>query len=133
MVKVSAWRALILAKLENYRGIDVQVAEKSISVMCKNPEAFGVTFEQGNNAFTVSFDGWHEEFTDQDEALNCFAFGLSKESRLKVLRRGGKDCRWTLQHMENGVWLDDSTTGFIVVPFWRSAQYVFRHNNCEKK
>ncbi len=130
---MGAWRGLILAKLENYRGIDVQTTEKSISVRCKNPEAFGVTFEADNNAFTVSFDGWHEVFADQDKALNCFAFGLSNESRLKVLRRGSMECRWTLQHLENGAWIEDSTTGLIFVPFWRSAQYVFRHNICEMK
>jgi hypothetical protein len=37
------------------------------------------------SGFTVYFEGWHEEFTSEDEALNCFAFGLSPKCRLRDL------------------------------------------------
>ena len=36
-----------------------------------------VESEQG---CTVGYNGWHEEFSDKNEALNCFTFGLSAMS-----------------------------------------------------
>lgn len=38
----------------------------------------------------VYFNSWHEEFDDEDEALNCSAFGLSSECRLKEFNRNGE-------------------------------------------
>src|SRR5262249_14251262 len=46
---------------------------------------------------TVYFNGWHENFSDPSEALDCFVFGLSDECRLKEHRRGNVAYRWTVE------------------------------------
>ena len=30
---------------------------------------------QSTAGITAYFEGWHEEFASEDDALNCFAFG----------------------------------------------------------
>lgn len=61
-------------------------------------------------------------------ALDCFAFGLSDQSRLKVLRRGKFEFRWTLEFIKAGAWQEDSTTGLLFFPFWEKEQIVYRQN-----
>lgn len=36
----------------------------------------------------MSFEGWHEAFEQEEEALECVAFGLSAACRLRVDYRG---------------------------------------------
>ncbi|MDA7428136.1 hypothetical protein PGB28_06680 [Primorskyibacter aestuariivivens] len=86
------WRDNILEKLEQYTGFTVDVHEDSISVTCQNPESFDVSIVADGDVYQVNFDGWHEHFDAEQGALNCFAFGLSKECRLKVVSRGQMDC-----------------------------------------
>lgn len=126
------WREAILNKLDGYTGFAVHTLETNISVTCQNPDSFEVSIFSDGNAFQVSFDGWHEHFNEENDALNCFAFGLSKECRLKVVTRGQMDCSWTVQSQENGNWVDDSTTGLILVPFWRPALVKYLQNKLEK-
>jgi hypothetical protein len=78
--------------------------------------------------FTVYFDGWHEEFTVEDEALNCFAFGLSPQCRLAVVFRGDTETKWVVEAFENGAWTADSETGLLLQPFWRSVRVEYRQN-----
>jgi len=78
--------------------------------------------------FIVSFDGWHEHFKSQVDALNCFALGLTDQCRLKVFRRGRTDYRWTLEYRTEGGWKEDSTTGFLFFPFWRKCEILYRQN-----
>jgi len=67
---------------------------------------------------TVGFEGWHEEFTDEAAALNCFAFGLSTACRLRVFRCRGTDYKWQVLHQVDGRWIADSETGLFVFTFW---------------
>jgi hypothetical protein len=64
-------------------------------------------------------EGWHEALERADEALNCFAMGLSDQARLLVVSRGGFDCSWTLETRRDGAWVPDTTTGLLLFPFWR--------------
>jgi hypothetical protein len=66
----------------------------SISVLPSADNGFTVTLRVSGEGYTVFFDGWHEDFNDQEEALNCFAFGLADECRLKESRRGGFAYKW---------------------------------------
>ena len=127
------WREAILIKLDQYTGIKVNVHETSVSVTCQNPDSFDVSISADGDVFQVSFGGWHEHFDAEDDALNCFAFGLSKECRLKVVSRGRMDCSWTVQSQENGNWVDDTTTGLMLIPIWRRAQVRYCQNNIERK
>lgn len=58
---------------------------------------FEVGLSTDNNSLTVSFEGWHEEFQNEEEALNCLAFGLSESCRLRVLRKGSVDYKWIVE------------------------------------
>lgn len=79
-----------------------------------------------DNSCTISFEGWHEEFDDTEEALNVFALGLSNECRLRECRRGSFAYKWTVEYLENGEWIEQSTTGLLLFPFWmkKSVRYL---------
>jgi hypothetical protein len=61
--------------------------------------------------------------------LNCFAFGLSDQCRLKVCLRGGFAYNWTVESKENGNWVEDSTTGLFLFPFWKRKHVCYLRNN----
>jgi hypothetical protein len=92
-------------------------------------EGFSVSVtETSSNSYTVSFEGWHEDFEDASEALNVIAFGLSGECRLREYRRGGYAYRWTLEALEDGVWKEESTTALIFFPFWKKTKVRYLQN-----
>jgi hypothetical protein len=90
---------------------------------------FSVGVRIGNSAIVVNFDGWHEHFASDEDALNCFAFGLSEACRLEVVYRGDLPVRWTVQSQRDGGWVSDSTTGMVLTPFWRSRSVRHLQNN----
>ena len=78
--------------------------------------------------YTVAFDGWHEEFSDEPTALDCFFFGLSERCRLKVFQRGSVVYKWVVQHWTARGWVTDSETGLILFPFWRRRKELYLPN-----
>ncbi len=122
------WHKEITDRLEKHSDYEAQIEAESISVACNNPESFMVSIQSYADDFQVSFDGWHEHFQNANAALNCFAFGLSDECRLKVTLRGNMECAWTVQSQEEGTWTDDSATGLILIPFWHTKRIKFRQN-----
>ena len=82
----------------------------------------------GPGDYVVSFEGWHERFTVEEEALDCFSFGLSESCRLRVTYRGESPVSWAVQSLEHGTWVVDSTTALIFTPFWRRRTVVYRQN-----
>ncbi len=126
------WREVILTKLANYTGHEVDVGDGHVVVSCGNPESFDVAIYAHGDELQVGFDGWHEHFDAEEDALNCFAFGLSKECRLKVVKRGNMECSWTVQALQDGTWVDDTTTGLIFVPFWKPKHVEYRQNTINK-
>jgi hypothetical protein len=91
-------------------------------------DGFAVSLTEKLSGYTVGFDGWHEEFDEEDEALEAFAFGLSDQCRLKVVKRGKMECAWIVEGRENDQWQEDSTTGLIFIPFWRKRNVEYRQN-----
>ena len=81
---LTIWRNSIISKLGDYCEIDIDASEHHIIVSCKNPDSFDVSFHAFDERFQVGFDGWHEHVESEDDALKCFAFGLSEECPLKV-------------------------------------------------
>ena len=75
----------ILSKLKKYPQVSFQVAPHSVTVNPTSVNGFKVSLEVIGGIFRVYFEGWHEEFSKENEALNCFAFGLSEECRLRVV------------------------------------------------
>lgn len=118
--------AEIEKRLKKYPQLLPVVEANSISVEPEN--GFTVWATDNDGSYTVGFEGWHEEFSDSEEALNCFAWGLSNECRLKVTARGGKAHRWVAQYLENDQWINSSATGLIFFPFWLRAKISYKQN-----
>jgi len=120
----------ILEKLNQYSEIKHELTENSIIIRPKDKSGFPVKMIiRDRNKFIVAFDFWHEEFDNEEEALNCFAFGLSTECRLKLTKRGVSIIEWTLEYQESGVWKEDSTSGKFNFAFWKSKSIEYLQNN----
>ena len=118
----------IKAKLARHPELRFVETPSSIQVKAPSENGFNVTFDVEANSFTVHFDGWHEHFKTVEEALNCFAFAFSGQSRVAVTYRGTTAVRWTLETLREGQWLRDSETDLLFVPFWLPVRVVHRQN-----
>lgn len=113
-------------KLEKYSSLEWDLEGSTISV---SPEGgFTVWLTESDVGCTVGYNGWHEEFSDKEQALECFAFGLSERCRLKVFSRGNTEYKWVMESFENGNWISYSTTALIFVPFWLKKSIVYLQN-----
>ncbi|MGH9928378.1 MAG: hypothetical protein ACREA9_04010 [Pyrinomonadaceae bacterium] len=119
----------IRARLSKYPNARYESNDSSITVLPLSNDGFSVALTVNPDGYTVSFNGWHEDFRSQEEPLNCFAFGLSDECRLKECRRGSFAHKWTLESKEGGRWVEDSTTGLFLFPFWRKPAVRYLQNN----
>lgn len=61
----------LATKLDQHPHIHYERTSESISVEPGDESGFRGEFRVKDVRFTVSFDGWHEEFTSEDEALGC--------------------------------------------------------------
>jgi hypothetical protein len=61
------------------------------------------------------------------------AFGLSNSCRLKIIYRGDFPQKWIVESYENGEWIQDSETGLLLFPFWRTASIVYKQNHLIKE
>jgi hypothetical protein len=118
----------IEAKLQSYPDAEVEIDGNSISVLPNSSDGFTVSLMVNQDSYTVSFNGWHEDFQDKDAALDCFAFGLSSDCRLKEYLHGSVACKWTVESKENGEWVEDSTTGLLLFPFWTKKKTRYLQN-----
>ena len=118
--------SVIRDKLNRHSNISYTETEISISVPPESSEGFEVTIRESGDNHIVSFDGWHEEFSDSTDAINCFGFGLTNRCRLKVDLKGSRPYRWTMQYFEHESWNDDSVVGLLAFQFWQrsSVQYL---------
>jgi len=113
---------------EHHPSLSTRVEGDTITVEPLDEEGFPVWLREEGDSFVVGFDGWHEHFDSEEDALNCFAFGLSGDCRVKVVYRGSFAHRWTVEFKTDGGWREDSTTGLLVYPFWRRPRAVYRTN-----
>lgn len=118
----------IKTKLSAYPNVQYSESADGIEVHPRDQSGFTVGLSITPSGFTVNFDGWHEEFISEDEALDCFALGLSPKCRLAVVFRGDTETKWVVEGFENGAWIPDSETGLLLQPFWRSARVEYRQN-----
>ena len=120
----------IKGRLKKYPQVRYESDASSITVVPSSPDGFAVTLVvNAANSYTISFNGWHEDFEDAEEVLNAFAFGLSDECRLKEFRRGRFAYRWTMESLEDGRWEEQSTTGLLLFPFWMKKSVRYLQNN----
>jgi hypothetical protein len=124
--------AKIAAKLSAYPDVRHAVegtgAVRTITVLPGAEDGFAVRLTESRGHWTVGYEGWHEEFDDEDAALECFAFGLSAACRLRVEYRGRMPVKWTVEALSEGAWVEDSTTGLIHPFFWRRPRVQYRQN-----
>lgn len=124
--------AKVEAKLAKYPGVrsavDGRGTVRTLTVLPREADGFAVSLTEAPGVWTVSFEGWHEEFVVEDTALNCVAFGLSTECRLRVEYRGRLPVKWTVESLASGEWVEDSTTGLLHPFFWRRARVRYLQN-----
>lgn len=109
----------------NHPDLRYTEANGTIVVHAPTPNGFDVSISED---LTVGYDGWHEHFDAPEKALACFAFGFSDRCRLKVAYRGTSACTWTLEALEDGQWVEESTTGRVFFPFWQPERIEYRQN-----
>ncbi len=124
----------IKEKLEKYPDVSFEETASDITILPKDSSGFLVNLWKDDREIIVSFEAWHEHFdrSDEAEALNCFAFGLSEHCRLKVYSKDGKDYRWTLQtkDLETNEWHFGGTTMvFRLIKFWKRKQVRYLQNS----
>jgi hypothetical protein len=113
-------------RLAKYPSLKYEIKGNSITVFPESENGFEVAFYAGDEdsyePYSVYFNGWHGQFSDKDEALNCFVFGLTSECRLKETIRGDRVYKWTIEYLIDGDWQTDSTTALLFSPFWKKRK-----------
>lgn len=120
-------------KLQKYPHVRYEATKNSIKVLPLSEAGFEVSLcvaeHDSVEPFAVYYNGWHEEFSSEDEALECFALGLSSECRLKEASRGGEVYKWTMEFRRDGEWHHGGTTALVFVRFWSRKSERFLQNN----
>ena len=121
----------IKSLLKKYPELIIEEDNNFISATPAHKEGFEVWFSEDKEEYTVGYSGWHQHFkkSDAEDALECFAFGLSNKCRLKVTSRGGKTYKWQMEAFENNEWVPYSTTSLFWAPFWRKADIAYFTND----
>jgi hypothetical protein len=120
---------MILEKLKRYPELSYRISGDTITVDPPSSDGFAVSFCDNSTSIVVGFDAWHEHFSSEEEALNCFAFGLSNRCRLQIQYRGSYPHRWTLQEWTEKGWRDYGRVGLFLFPFWRHPRLEYRQNS----
>jgi hypothetical protein len=119
---------LIKEKLARHPELGYAATATSLVVEAPSAEGFKVSLQVFGNECIVHFDGWHEHFNSTEEALNCFAFGLSGRARLAITYRGTTPVKWVLEHRVGDEWVKESETGRILAASSEPTQLVYRRN-----
>ncbi len=117
-------------KLKKYPQLNVQRENETISILPSDENGFPVWFSEDEDEYTVGYGPWHEHFPKDapEDALNCFAFGLSKSCRIKVYSRAGKEYKWIMESLEDNEWVTDSTMGTFNLVFWQKPKIKYLTN-----
>jgi hypothetical protein len=104
------------------------IGDSTVTVAAARPNGFGIHIEIESDETTVSFEMWHEHFTDPNEAIECFVFGLNSPCRLKNIMYGATCSSCTLETLQNGEWVKQGVTGALFFPFWRKRRVEYLQN-----
>ncbi len=120
----------IIKMLKEYPRAEYKLGEDLVRVLPVTPEGFEVIIEQiWENHFTVSFDGWHEDFFSHEKALACFFLGLSNRCRLKTQEKGGTRFQWTIEYLDGTQWREGSSTRRFIHQFWKASVTTYLQND----
>src|SRR5258705_13548018 len=120
--------ARLKERLSQHPQLRFEATTSSIDVQAPSPDGFAVGLRVAPPGYIVSFDGWHEEFSSPEEALDCVAFAFSGESRLAVTYCGAMPVKWVLEFWRDAQWQPESETGRLLQPFWLPRRVVYRQN-----
>jgi hypothetical protein len=110
------------------RSIPFEPIHGGLRVPAASDTGFDVSISiDGDGCHVALGGGWHEEFEDYDDGLNCFVWSLSSAARLAVTRRGF-DHKWTLQSRRGDSWQDGSTTGLLFFPYFLRGHTRYLQN-----
>lgn len=118
----------VAAKLASHPNARILRDAHSIRVLPLDQNGFEVALVEEDRGCSVHFEGWHENFDDLSQALDCFAFGLFGPGRLEIMYRGDFPVQWALQSQNAGDWATDSSVGLLLSPFWRQKKIVYKSN-----
>lgn len=123
----------IIQKLDKYSNVIYELEDNFILIKENERYGFPVSIKvEQEDSFIVKYSLWHERFNKEEEALNCFVFGLTNQCRLKLTKKRNKIVKYTVQYKEDKQWFDDSTTGFINIEFWKVTKVEYLQNNLIK-
>lgn len=100
-----------------------------LRVFPRDEGGFEVTLARTPAGWAVSFDGWYQEFTTEDQAVECVAFGMSDACRLRSWHRDGQPMRWTVEACIEGEWIEGRTTGLLFFPVGAATEVRTRAND----
>ena len=118
----------VAAKLASHPNARVVRDAHSIRVLPFDQNGFEIALIEEDRACSIHFEGWHEDFDDSSQALDCFAFGLFGPARLEITYRGDFPVHWALQSQNGGDWETDSSVGLLLSPFWQQRKTVHKSN-----
>lgn len=120
----------ILATLGKYSQLRFEKRDNLIRVLPAVREGFEVVIEEvWENHFSVSFDHWHEDFYNLEEATDCFLLGLSNRCRVKVESKGGVPFRWTVEYLDSREWHERSSNSVWTHRFLSAATTAYLQND----
>lgn len=119
----------LIQKLKKYPELRFEKTNDSVKIFPLTPDGFEVSIFQDSHECIVSFEGWHEHFSSEDEALNCLVWGLTPACRLVISMRGNAAHKWTVQSLEDNQWKDVGTTGLLFFNYFgRKSQKILQNN-----
>ena len=118
----------IRTRLNKYPDVKSEIGADYVRVAPNSEDGFSVELDANHNEYTVHFNGWHETLAEQEEALNCFAFGLSTDCRLREYSRSGLAYIWTVKYKDGDKWLEDGTISLLIYPHWGKKEIVVLQN-----
>jgi hypothetical protein len=119
---------VIRDKLQKYPDVKFDMSDSHVIIFPRTAGGFSVSLYVHDTGYTVGFEGWHEEFVQESEALNFLAFGLSEDCRLRVVSMANWDYRWIVQHRSNGTWVDESEVGNFWFPRWMTRDRYLQND-----
>ena len=117
-------------RLEKYSNVETIDEPHGLSVTVEN--GFTVWIAANKEYYSVGFEGLEETFEDREDALNCFSWCLSEKCRQKIFFKGTKPYKWVAQSFENGVWVDYSTMGSLIIAFWKKDRVEYKLNELKR-
>jgi hypothetical protein len=111
------------------RGVPFDADANRITVRASDATGFDVSLRVVEpRKFVVSYEGWFEMFARAEDAYDCFEYGLSDSSRLRITFRGATAVAWQIERRDYGVWMGGRVVRRRLVPFWRRARIERRQN-----